>query len=161
MWEKSNKDQAAESSQENWEEGRSWREAELEPNGRNQRWNRRLQAVGIVLNSSQLGSQRQGTLDCLKTKEMGCRKTLSLYFKPKSPKVKPLTLTSILVPLMSVNWLGLMVEGVWSLKVEIISSFCVNSPHVVGFLFLLPGSFLGLKLLKWVKLKDLWSPFCF
>lgn len=37
VWEKSNKDQATESSQEAQEEGRSWREAELRPNGRSQR----------------------------------------------------------------------------------------------------------------------------
>lgn len=37
VWEKSNKDQATEPSQEAREEGRSWREAELGPNGRSQR----------------------------------------------------------------------------------------------------------------------------
>lgn len=127
VWEKSNKDQATESSQEAQEEGRSWREAELEPNGRSQRWNCRLQAVEIVLSSSQLGSQRQDTLDCLKTKEIGCKETFSLYFKPK-PKAKPLICPPLLVPLMSAILCGLMVEVVWSLRVEAISSFCVNSP---------------------------------
>lgn len=126
VWEKSSKDQATESSQEAQEEGRSRREAELEPNGRSQRWNCRLQAVEIVLSSSQLGSQRQDTLDCLKTKEIGCREILSLYFKPK-PKAKPLICPPLLVPLMSAILCGLMVEVVWSLKAEAISSFCVNS----------------------------------
>lgn len=38
VWEKSNKDQAIESSQGAREDGQSWREAELGPNGRSQRW---------------------------------------------------------------------------------------------------------------------------
>lgn len=130
VWEKSNKDQATESSQEAGEEGRSCRDAELGPNGRSQRWSCRLQAVEIVLSSSQLGSQRQDTLDCLKAKEMGHRETLSLYFKPK-PKVKPLTHNPpLLVPLMSAILRDLMVEGVWNLKIETIFFFlCIKSPR--------------------------------
>lgn len=132
VWEKSNKDQATESSQEAGEEGRSCREAELGPNGRSQRWSCRLQAVEIVLSSSQLGSQRQDTLDGLKAKEMGHRETLSLYFKPK-PKVKPLTLTpapTLFVPLMSAILRGLMAEGVENLKIETFFLFlCTKSPH--------------------------------
>lgn len=129
VWEKSNKDQQ-QSSQEAGEEGKSWRGAELVPNGGSQRRSCRLQAVEIVLSSSRLGSQRQTLLGCLKANEMGCRETLPLHFKPK-PKPKPLICTPLLVPLMSAILRGLMVEGVCGLKAESIFPFWVRSPPVL------------------------------
>lgn len=126
VWEKSNKDQAAESSQEAGEEGRSWREAELGPNGRSQSWNRGLQAVETVLSSSRLGSPRQGTPDCLKARERGYRK-MPLRFKPQT-KSRTFNLYPSSCPSDVSHFRGLDGEWLWSLKVETVFSFWVKLP---------------------------------
>lgn len=119
------------------------------PNGRSQRWNCRLQAVRFVLSASQLGSQRQDMLGCLKAEEISYRETLSLPFKSK-PAIKPLTHNPHLLSLMAAILWGLMLSH----KIESEGSnnlffLCKVCPGIVGFLLLLlPGSFPGWELLN-------------
>lgn len=115
----------------------------------------------IVLSSSQLGSQRQDTLDCLKAKEMGHRETLSPHLKSK-PKVKPLTCTTTHPSSCAFDVRHFVeLDGRGSLESEDRNNLfflCkVPPPPFVGFLLLLPGSLPVLKLFKWVRLNDLWG----
>lgn len=127
MWEKSNKDQATESSQEAGEEGRNWGKAELGPNGRSPRWSSRPQAVEIVLSSPQSWPQRQDTLDGLKAKEMDWRELCRVILNPNQKW--NLNSQLLLVSVMSATLQGSLAESMQNLKVPTISSCCVKFPQ--------------------------------
>lgn len=143
VWEKSNKDQATESSQEAQEGGRRWGEAELGPNGRSWGWSCESQAMRLNKAHIRWGLRARRSVEKPKRKVTG--KHHHFILKPNQSPPTVLLMSSI-------DW-GLLVEVSGISKSYLF--FAVKSrPFAMGFPVHLPRFLNVLKLFRWMRLND-------